>query len=99
MTPDGKRAVSASWDYTLKVWDLETDRALRKLEDPSADLLGAAVMPDGKRAVSASCDNTLRAWDLDTGLLIATFRCNAKARCCAFADKQRIVADDRGGRV
>jgi WD40 repeat protein len=24
MTPDGQRAVSASSDYTLKVWDLET---------------------------------------------------------------------------
>ena len=24
VTADGKRAVSASWDKTLKVWDLET---------------------------------------------------------------------------
>jgi WD40 repeat protein len=24
VTPDGKRAVSASWDETLKVWDLES---------------------------------------------------------------------------
>ena len=28
MTPDGRRAVSASYDNTLKVWDLETGRAL-----------------------------------------------------------------------
>ena len=34
VTPDGKRAVSASDDNTLKVWDLETGRALRTLEGP-----------------------------------------------------------------
>lgn len=28
MTPDGKCAVSASWDNTLEVWDLESGLAL-----------------------------------------------------------------------
>jgi WD40 repeat protein len=28
MTPDGQRAVSASWDQTLKVWDLETGEVI-----------------------------------------------------------------------
>jgi WD40 repeat protein len=54
---------------------------------------------DWQRAVSASGDNTLRVWDLDTGLCIATFHCEAPARCCAFADARRIVAGDDGGRV
>ena len=31
MTPDGQRAVSASEDQTLKVWDLESGRELRTL--------------------------------------------------------------------
>ena len=31
MTPDGQRAVSASGDQTLKVWDLESGRELRTL--------------------------------------------------------------------
>ena len=32
VTADGQRAVSASRDKTLKVWDLESGRALRTLE-------------------------------------------------------------------
>jgi WD40 repeat protein len=38
VTPDGKRAVSASLDDPLKVWDLETGRALRTLEGHSSGL-------------------------------------------------------------
>ena len=72
VTPDGKRAVSASWDNTLKVWDLETGRALRTLEGHSARVYGVAVTPDGKRAVSASWDNTLKVWDLETGRVLRT---------------------------
>jgi len=34
VTPDGKRAVSASADHTLTVWELETGRALCTLERP-----------------------------------------------------------------
>ena len=72
MTADGKRAVSASQDNTLKVWDLETGRALRTLEGHSAAVTGVAVTADGKRAVSASGDKTLKVWDLETGRALRT---------------------------
>ncbi len=70
VTPDGKRAVSASKDHTLKVWDLETGGVLRTLD--SAWVVGVAVTPDGKRAVSASGDHTLKVWDLETGGALRT---------------------------
>jgi WD40 repeat protein len=72
VTPDGKRAVSASSDNTLKVWDLETGVAPRTLEGHTAWVAGVAVTPDGKRAVSASWDNTLKVWDLEAGIALRT---------------------------
>lgn len=72
---------------------------LRILQAHSSSVYGVAVTPDGKPAVSASGDKTLIVWDLASGLLITTFYCDASARCCAFADRQRIVAGDTGGRV
>jgi WD40 repeat protein len=72
LTPDGKRAVSASYDGALKVWDLDTGRVLRALEGHFWLVYGAAVTPDGKWAVSASGDHTLKVWDLDTGRALAT---------------------------
>jgi WD40 repeat protein len=72
VTPDGRRAVSASWDKTLKVWDLETGRTLRTLEGHTAHVYGVAVTPDGTHAVSVSWDRTLKVWDLDSGVTLCT---------------------------
>ena len=72
VTPDGRLAVSASNDHTLKVWDLESGRELRALEGHSNWVNGVAVTPDGKRAVSASRDRTLKVWDLETGRELRT---------------------------
>ena len=67
VTPDGRRAVSASQDRTLKVWDLESGRELYTLTGHYDWINGMAVTPDGRRVVSASKDNTLKVWDLESG--------------------------------
>jgi WD40 repeat protein len=99
VAPDGKWAVCASLDHTLKVWDLETGAALRTLEGHSDAVYGVAVTPDGKRAVSASEDRTLKVWDLETCLPLATFHCDAYPTCCVCAGGNKIVAGDEGGRL
>ena len=98
MTADGKRAISASDDHTLKVWDLESGRALRTLEGHSSVVSCVAVMADGKRAVSASGDNTVRVWDVESGAWIASLHCDGAVQCCACIP-QIIVAGDAAGWV
>ncbi len=73
VTPDGQRAVSASDDATLKVWDLATGALLHTLEGHAVGVASVAVTPDGQRAVSASADKTLKVWDLATGALERIF--------------------------
>jgi WD40 repeat protein len=99
VTADGRRAVSASWDKTLKVWDLENGRALRKLEGHASFVSGVAATADGTLAVSASGDNTLKVWDLESGLQVASFHCDASVLCCAIARGRTIIAGDGSGRV
>ena len=72
VTRDGRRAVSASADNTLKVWDLERGRALPTLEGHSDSVNGVAVTGAGGRAVSASDDSTLKVWDLESGRALRT---------------------------
>lgn len=67
VTPDGRRAVSAAEDTTLRIWDLATGAELMVLKGHDAEVLAVAVLPDGRRIASGSRDGTIRLWDADTG--------------------------------
>ena len=73
ITPDGQKALSASDDDTLKLWDLETGKILSTFTGHNRSVQAVAITPDGKKALSASSDNTLKLWDLQTGENISTF--------------------------
>ena len=72
VTPDGKQAVSASWDDTLRVWNLTSGQCVNTLEGHSDKVFSVSVTPDGKQAISASGDKTLRVWDLTSGQCVNT---------------------------
>jgi WD40 repeat protein len=99
MTPDGKRAVSASDDGTLKVWDLKSGAVLRHLTGHTNGVNAVAVTPDGKRAVSASDDRTLRMWDLETGAALLSFTADGSMTCVLFATPSRVFAGGSSGEV
>ena len=99
LSGDGRLAVSASEDQTLKVWEVESGRELRTLQGHSSSVRGVALSRDGRLAVSASEDQTLKVWELETGILTATFTCDAATGCCAFADDLKILGGDGSGRL
>ena len=66
IAPDGKTAISASRDNTLKIWDTDTGRELKTLTGHTSLVNAVAIAPDGKTAISASRDNTLKIWDTET---------------------------------
>ena len=98
VTPDGLRAISASKDYTLRVWDLRTGQLLRVLEGHEERIVGLAVLPDGKRARSLSTDGTIRLWDLDTGATLRVDGRSIRSRAAAMTPDGRVAvqACDRG---
>jgi len=86
----GRRAVSGSFDRTVRVWDLEQGRCTATL-DGHTDKVGAvAVDAQGRRAVSGSNDRTVRVWDLEQG------RCTAILD--GHTDEVDAVAVDAQGR-
>ncbi|WP_373565643.1 WD40 repeat domain-containing protein, partial [Schaalia odontolytica] len=48
-SPDGKRNVSVSSDYTIRVWDSDTDEIIAEpLEGPTSDIWSISFSPGGK---------------------------------------------------
>jgi WD40 repeat protein len=70
MTPDGKKAITASFDKTIIIWDLNRMEKLKQFEvdDITNDV---AITPDGKLAISAT-GNLCFLWDLSTWSKIKT---------------------------
>jgi WD40 repeat protein len=78
-SPDGQRLASASWDKTVKIWDLaaaqagESNPLLHTLSGHRARVTGVAFSRDGRHVASSSWDGTVKVWDADSGQEIATF--------------------------
>jgi WD40 repeat protein len=98
-SPDGKLALSASEDKTLKIWDVAARKELRTLKGHQSEVYAAAFSPDGKLAVSGSEDRTVRLWDVATGKELWTFTGhNDAVYAVAFApDGRHVLSGGRDG--
>ena len=62
--PDGKFALIASADRSVRLWDVEAKRDAKRLIGHTATVWSVAFNPDGTKAISGSVDGTARIWDL-----------------------------------
>jgi WD40 repeat protein len=70
---DGKRALSASWDGTLRYWNLENGILIREIRGHQSPIMSVAISADGKHALTGSSDRTMRLWDLESGKELRSF--------------------------
>merc|ERR1712076_347906 len=59
----GQFAVSASWDKTLRLWDLERGITTTRFTGRKHDVLSVAFSADNRQIISASRDKTLKLWN------------------------------------
>lgn len=62
--PDGRSIVTASFDRTLKLWDIDSQNVLRTMEGHTGIVLTVDVSPDGQQIASGGSDRSIRLWDV-----------------------------------
>jgi serine/threonine protein kinase len=75
VAPDGRTALSAGMDGTIRLWEVQADesaldrdvRELRRLGGEAVGAASAAFSPDGQQIASAWLDGRVRLWQAGSG--------------------------------
>ena len=57
----------------MRLWDVASQKTIRKFRSHSLSVNCAAFSPDGKSALSASADGSIKLWDIGSGKVLKTF--------------------------
>lgn len=98
---EGRKAISASSDQTLKLWDLRTGAQLRTFKGHHDLVHSVAFTKNGKYAISGSDDLTLKVWDIESGSNLRTYALH-DAKILAIeplSDNQRVISADEAGKL
>ena len=71
---DGRQALSASQDGTVRIWDIPGRKEIRRLQGHTGGVLSVDLSADGRFALSAGADEMVRLWDLVVGRELRQFR-------------------------
>ena len=73
ISADGRLALTASFDYSIILWDLESETVLAELAGHDAAVNAVIFLPGDRQALSASDDGTVALWDLENGDKLESF--------------------------
>jgi WD40 repeat protein len=63
----GTQLASASWDRTVRLWDIESGRCLHTLEGHTDHVYTVAWSPDRRTVASGGFDDSIWLWDVEHG--------------------------------
>lgn len=63
ISSDGQFAISASWDKTLRLWDLNKGKTTCRFVGHTSDVMSVSFSPDNRQIVSGSRDKSIKMWN------------------------------------
>ncbi|MEM6276688.1 MAG: NB-ARC domain-containing protein [Pseudomonadota bacterium] len=69
----GTRMLTASWDQTARLWDVETGRVIISFDGHRGLVMCAVFSLDCTRVLTSSTDGTARLWNAETGMEMLPF--------------------------
>lgn len=72
-SPDSKMLASASWDATIKLWDVAMKSELHTFKGHKEAVNAVVFSPDGKVIASGSGDKTIKLWNVSERHEVDTF--------------------------
>jgi WD40 repeat protein len=93
-SPDGKTLATASWDTTVRLWDVVTHHQLGKpLTGHTDGVITLKFAPGGTTLASAGADKTIRVWKVTTPSDVILAACTAVGRSMTRDEWHTYIPD------
>jgi WD40 repeat protein len=92
ITEDDRQVITASYDGTACVWDINTGEKVRTLAGHSNGIYRMCLFHDGKLLATGSRDGSVRVWLLAAGEMVHELRGDDPISALSAAEQGRLLA-------